>query len=68
VAGGSDEALYAALAAGKAGYRLAHAEPRTDTPPWLDLEGVRGDDPRVHSNLDKIGPPIFIYVRARTAR
>jgi hypothetical protein len=68
VAGGSDEALYAALAEGRAGYRLAHAEARTQTLPWLDLEEVRGDDPRrVHSNLDKIGPPVFIYVRERTA-
>ena len=69
VAGGSDEALYSALAEGRAGYRLAHAEPRTETLPWLDLEGVRGDDPRrVHSNLDKVGPPVFIYVRERTRR
>jgi 4-amino-4-deoxy-L-arabinose transferase-like glycosyltransferase len=69
VEGGSDAALYAALAAGRAGYRLAHAEPRTETLPWLDLAGVRGDDTRrVHSNLDKVGPPVFIYVRERTVR
>ena len=69
VPGGSDAALYAALASGHAGYRLARAEPRTETLAFLDLEPVRGDAPRrVHSNLDKIGPPIFIYVRERTPR
>ena len=69
VPGGSDAALYAALASGHAGYRLAHAEPRAEPPPFLDLDPVRGDDPRrVHSNLDKLGPPIFIYVRERTPR
>jgi 4-amino-4-deoxy-L-arabinose transferase-like glycosyltransferase len=69
IPGGSDAELYAALAAGQAGYRLARAEPRSETLPFLDLEGPRGDSPRrVHTNLDKVGPPIFIYVRERTPR
>jgi len=69
VPGGSDAELYAALAAGHAGYRLARAEPRSETLPFLALDAVRGDAPRrVHSNLDKVGPPIFIYVRERTPR
>ena len=68
VEGGSDAALYAALASGTAGYRLADAEPRAETLPWLDVDAFRGDDPRrLLSNLDKVGPPIFSYVRELTA-
>lgn len=69
VEGGGDAELYAALAAGTAGYRLALAQPPASTLPFLDVSAFRGDDPaRVHSNLDKVGPAILVYVRAAPAR
>jgi hypothetical protein len=68
-AGGSDAELYAALAGGHAGYRLALAQPRSSTLPFLDLAAFRGEDPaRVHSNLDKVGPEIHVYARDRPRR
>ena len=64
--GGSDAALYAALAGGQAGYRLALAQPASSTLPFLDTATFRGEDPaRVHSNLDKVGPEILVYARER---
>lgn len=67
--GGSDAALYAALAAGSAGYRLALAQPATPALPFLDAAAFRSDDPRrVHSNLDKVGPPLLVYARDAPVR
>ena len=64
---GADAVLYEALRSGGAGYRLVHAEPATPALPFLDTDAFRGDDPlRVHSNLDKIGPPLLVYARAAT--
>lgn len=64
VEGGRDAELYAALAAGTAGYQLALAQPASSTLPFLDVGSFRGDDPaRVHSNLDKVGPEILVYAR-----
>jgi hypothetical protein len=64
--GGADAALFAALASGSAGYRVAHAQPATETLPFLDVRAFRGEDPRrVHSNLDKIGPPLLVFARTR---
>jgi hypothetical protein len=64
--GGADAALFAALASGAAGYRLAHEQPATQTLPFLDVWTFRGEDPgRVHSNLDKIGPPLVVFARTR---
>ena len=64
--GGGDAALYAALAGGRAGYRLALAQPASSTLPFLDLATFRSEDPaRVHSNLDKVGPEILVYARER---
>ena len=65
--GGSDAELYEALAGGRAGYRLALAQPASQTLPFLDVGTFRGDDPaRVHSNLDKVGPEILVYARDHT--
>jgi dolichyl-phosphate-mannose-protein mannosyltransferase len=65
--GGSDAELYAALASGRAGYRLSLAQPASATLPFLDLATFRSGDPaRVHSNLDKVGPEILVYVRDHT--
>ena len=67
--GGSDAELYAALAGGQAGYRLALAQPASSTLPFLDVATFRSGDPaRVHSNLDKVGPEILVYARERPAR
>lgn len=67
--GGSDAELYAALAGGQAGYRLALAQPASSTLPFLDVATFRSEDPaRVHSNLDKVGPEIVVYARDRRAR
>lgn len=67
-AGGSDADFYAALAGGHAGYRRALDQPPSATLPFLDTETFRGDDPPVRSNLDKVGPRIFVYVRDAAAR
>lgn len=68
-AGGSDAELYAALAAGSAGYRLALAQPPSSTLPFLDVATFRSDDERrVHSNLDKVGPEILVYAREAPER
>jgi hypothetical protein len=66
--GGSDSVLYAALASGQAGYRLALAAPPSGTLPFLDLGTFRGEDPRVRSNLDKVGPEILVYAREAPGR
>ena len=67
--GGSDAELYAALARGQAGYRLALAPPASSTLPFLDVATFRTEDPaRVHSNLDKVGPEILVYAREGSAR
>ena len=69
VPGGSDADLYAALATGQAGYRLAREETPPATLPFLDTGAFRGEDPaRIHSNLDKVGPRILIYARAGAGR
>jgi 4-amino-4-deoxy-L-arabinose transferase-like glycosyltransferase len=69
VEGGSDAALYAALAGGEAGYRLALARPPSTTLPFLEVGAFRdGDPPPVRSNLDKIGPEILVYARATGER
>ena len=65
--GGSDAALYAALASGQAGYQMVRAQPPTSTLPFLDVGTFRSEDPaRVHSNLDKVGPEILVYARDHT--
>jgi 4-amino-4-deoxy-L-arabinose transferase-like glycosyltransferase len=67
--GGSDAELYAALASGQSGYRLALAQPASSTLPFLDVGTFRSEDPaRVHSNLDKVGPDILVYARHRAPR
>jgi hypothetical protein len=69
VAGGRDAELYAALAEGRAGYRLALAQPASSTLPFLDVTAFRGEDPaRVFSNLDKVGPEILVYARDHTPK
>jgi hypothetical protein len=69
VPGGSDAELYAALASGAAGYRLAFTAPPPETLPFLDPAAFRGDAPsRVYSNLDTVGPTILVYARTPAPR